>query len=110
MKEKDQRIKIMNEILNGIRVVKLYAWEMAFMRSVTHVRENELKYMQRQAILTVTSNILWTFAPILVIDCFRITACACVSSGWNNHVRHLCSLIECQCPHRRQSIRIIGTV
>ena len=26
MKNKDTRIKLMNEILNGIRVIKLYAW------------------------------------------------------------------------------------
>lgn len=27
MKEKDGRIKMMNEILNGMKILKLYAWE-----------------------------------------------------------------------------------
>lgn len=27
MKQKDERIKIINEILNGIKVLKLYSWE-----------------------------------------------------------------------------------
>jgi len=31
MKYKDERIKLMNEILNGIKVLKMYAWEMSFM-------------------------------------------------------------------------------
>ena len=30
MKLKDERIKLMNEILNGIKVLKMYAWEMSF--------------------------------------------------------------------------------
>jgi len=30
MKYKDERIKLMNEILNGIKVLKMYAWEMSF--------------------------------------------------------------------------------
>jgi len=63
---KDQRIKMMNEILNGIRVLKLYAWEMAFIRSITHIREKELRYIRQKAIISTISNILWTFTPILV--------------------------------------------
>ena len=27
MKDKDKRVKLMDEILNGIKVLKLYAWE-----------------------------------------------------------------------------------
>ncbi|OXB81823.1 UNVERIFIED_CONTAM: hypothetical protein H355_015020 [Colinus virginianus] len=34
MKSKDNRIKLMNEILNGIKVLKLYAWELAFREKV----------------------------------------------------------------------------
>jgi ATP-binding cassette subfamily C (CFTR/MRP) protein 1 len=30
MKQKDSRIKEMNEVLNGIKVIKLYAWERPF--------------------------------------------------------------------------------
>ncbi len=57
---------MMNEILNGIRVLKLYAWEMAFIRSITHIREKELRYIRQKAIISTISNILWTFIPILV--------------------------------------------
>ncbi|CAF4075111.1 unnamed protein product, partial [Rotaria sordida] len=63
---KDQRIKMTNEILNGIRVLKLYAWEIAFIRSITHIREKELEYIRKKAIVNALSNILWTFTPILV--------------------------------------------
>ena len=30
MQYKDKRIKLMNEVLNGIKVLKMYAWEMSF--------------------------------------------------------------------------------
>ena len=66
MTVKDERIKTINEILNGIRVLKLYAWEMAFIRSITHIREKELRYIRQKAIISTISNILWTFTPILV--------------------------------------------
>lgn len=35
MKNKDQRIKIMDEILNGIKILKLYAWETSFQDKVS---------------------------------------------------------------------------
>jgi ATP-binding cassette subfamily C (CFTR/MRP) protein 1 len=66
MTVKDERIKTINEILNGIRVLKLYAWEMAFIRSITDIREKELRYIRQKAIISTISNILWTFTPILV--------------------------------------------
>ncbi|CAF3495114.1 unnamed protein product, partial [Rotaria sp. Silwood1] len=63
---KDQRIKMTNEILNGIRVLKLYAWEIAFIRTITHIREKELEYIRKKAIVSTISNVLWTFTPILI--------------------------------------------
>ena len=42
MKEKDGRIKMMSEILNGIKVLKLYAWEESFQQQVTDIREREV--------------------------------------------------------------------
>jgi hypothetical protein len=66
MTVKDERIKMMNEILNGIRVLKLYAWEMAFIRSITRIREEELGYIRQKVIIGAISSILWAFTPILV--------------------------------------------
>ncbi|CAF4606534.1 unnamed protein product [Rotaria socialis] len=66
MKLKDQRIKMMNEILNGIKVLKLYAWEQAFIRRINDVREKELKCLRQKAFLNAVSSAIWAFAPILV--------------------------------------------
>ena len=35
----DKRIRIMNEIIVGIRVIKMYAWEHAFKRVVSKLRK-----------------------------------------------------------------------
>ena len=35
MKNKDKRVKLMNEILGGVKVLKLYGWEPSFMKQVT---------------------------------------------------------------------------
>ena len=34
MKYKDERLKLMSELLNGIKVLKLYAWELSFEKMV----------------------------------------------------------------------------
>lgn len=66
MRLKDQRIKQMNEVLNGIKVLKLYAWEIAFIRRINHIREQELKCIRKKAIISAVSSAIWTFVPILV--------------------------------------------
>jgi ABC-type bacteriocin/lantibiotic exporter with double-glycine peptidase domain len=66
MKLKDHRIKMMSEILNGIKVLKLYAWEQAFIRRINDIRDKELKCLRQKAIMSAISSATWTFAPILV--------------------------------------------
>ena len=34
----DKRVRIMNEIISGIRVIKMYAWEYAFKKLITKLR------------------------------------------------------------------------
>ncbi|XP_053473518.1 multidrug resistance-associated protein 1-like [Ictalurus furcatus] len=51
MKHMDGRIKLMNEILSGIKILKFYAWEKAFEERVLSFREKELKAMKKSQIL-----------------------------------------------------------
>ncbi|XP_072281284.1 ATP-binding cassette sub-family C member 2 [Pyxicephalus adspersus] len=66
MKNKDTRMKIMNEILNGIKILKLYAWEPSFEKQVEVIREKELKNMLHFAYLFSVSLFVFTCAPFLV--------------------------------------------
>ena len=67
----DKRVKLMNEILNGIRIIKYYAWEHAFQERVQAVRLEEVKLLQRIAyIVAVAFSIVLmavpAFLPVLV--------------------------------------------
>ncbi|XP_071542397.1 multidrug resistance-associated protein 1-like isoform X3 [Panulirus ornatus] len=66
MKNKDQRVKLMNEILNGIKVLKLYAWEPSFEDQVVTVRNKEVKVLKQTAYLNAGSSFIWTCTPFLV--------------------------------------------
>jgi len=47
--EADERLKITNDLLTGIRVVKAYAWEQAFLRKIGATREKELHFIRKHA-------------------------------------------------------------
>ncbi|KAG8000099.1 Canalicular multispecific organic anion transporter 1 [Nibea albiflora] len=66
MKFKDKRLKIMNEILNGIKILKLYAWEPSFQMQVDDIRGEELKVMRKFAYLSSVSTFIFSCAPALV--------------------------------------------
>lgn len=38
-KKTDSRIRIMNEIIQGIQIIKMYAWERAFAKVVDQIRK-----------------------------------------------------------------------
>ncbi|KAI0216331.1 Multidrug resistance-associated protein 1, partial [Lamellibrachia satsuma] len=66
MKCKDGRINLMNELLNGIKVLKLYAWEVPFRERILEKRKNELEVLQTAAFMEAGSAISWFMAPYLV--------------------------------------------
>lgn len=66
MVQKDSRIKLVSEVLNGIKVIKLYAWEIPFQRQIMGIRNNELKVLKASAYLNAATAFTWTCAPFLV--------------------------------------------
>ncbi|WOO86211.1 Metal resistance protein YCF1 [Vanrija pseudolonga] len=67
MAAKDVRTRLMSEILNNIKSIKLYGWEKAFVDKVLDARHNkELKMLRKIGIVTACSNFLWTTVPFLV--------------------------------------------
>ncbi|XP_048254590.1 multidrug resistance-associated protein 1-like [Haliotis rufescens] len=63
---KDQRLKFMNEVLTGIKVLKLYAWEASFREKITAIRNTEIRILQKLAILNSVNTFCFTGAPTLV--------------------------------------------
>nr|QST14985.1 ABCC1-1 protein [Diaphanosoma celebensis] len=66
MKNKDKRVKMMNEILSGVKVLKLYAWEDSFQENVESIRNSEIRVLKKSAFLSAGTSFLWTTAPYLV--------------------------------------------
>ncbi|XP_076020047.1 multidrug resistance-associated protein 1-like [Genypterus blacodes] len=66
MKYMDGRLKVMNEILSGIRILKFYAWEEAFLRRVGVLREKELAALKKSQILYCTSLASFSSSPFLI--------------------------------------------
>ncbi|KAI8975515.1 multi drug resistance-associated protein MRP [Mycotypha africana] len=67
MGNKDARVKLMNEILNGIRVIKLYAWENPFLEKISFIRNDlELATLKKIGVLSAVQNFTWTSIPFLV--------------------------------------------
>ncbi|XP_043683570.1 multidrug resistance-associated protein 1 isoform X4 [Vespula pensylvanica] len=66
MKDKDERVKLMNEVLNGIKVLKLYAWEPSFEEQILHIRRKEIQVLKEAAYLNAGTSFIWSCAPFLV--------------------------------------------
>ena len=46
MREKDERVRVITEILGGIKVLKLYAWEGSFTHKIDGLRDKEIRYLK----------------------------------------------------------------
>ncbi|CAH0714288.1 unnamed protein product, partial [Brenthis ino] len=66
MKYKDERVKLMNEVLNGIKVLKMYAWEPSFEAQILKIRNEEMKVLKQTAYLNSATSFIWSCAPFLV--------------------------------------------
>uniref|UniRef100_A0A7M4EQJ9 ABC-type glutathione-S-conjugate transporter n=1 Tax=Crocodylus porosus TaxID=8502 RepID=A0A7M4EQJ9_CROPO len=55
MQHKDDRAKLTNAIFSDIKVIKLYAWEKAFMEKVLGIRKQELQALKRSQLLFAVS-------------------------------------------------------
>ena len=62
----DRRVKLMNEVLAGIRIIKYYAWELAFEGQITSIRDEEMVYLKKIAYLVACGFTLVLMAVPLV--------------------------------------------
>ena len=67
MSNKDVRTKLMSEILNNIKSIKLHAWTRAFSNRLNEVRNNlELAMLRKKAAVQTLSNFTLTTTPFFV--------------------------------------------
>lgn len=67
MKNKDARTRLMTEILNNMKSIKLYAWTTAFMNKLNVIRnDQELHTLRKIGAVTAIANFTWSTTPFLV--------------------------------------------
>nr|WOF01071.1 multidrug resistance-associated protein 1 [Corynespora cassiicola] len=67
MKNKDARTRLMTEILNNMKSIKLYAWTTAFINRLNHIRnDQELKTLRKIGAAQACSTFTWSTTPFLV--------------------------------------------
>lgn len=71
MKHKDDRLKLINDLLNGIRVLKLYGWEPSMQKMVSKIRQLEVREIFKIEIVSAFIEVSHDTAPFLVFYKFR---------------------------------------
>ncbi|XP_038070620.1 multidrug resistance-associated protein 4-like [Patiria miniata] len=65
----DARIRIMNEVISGMRVIKIYAWEKSFAKLVSEARRKEIRKIMHAAYLRSFTLAFFFVAPLLITFC-----------------------------------------
>jgi ATP-binding cassette subfamily C (CFTR/MRP) protein 4 len=73
-KKCDKRIDLLNEIFNGIKIIKMYCWEEPFKKLVECLRNQELKYQRNLYFVSTFNQIIdQTLNPTIIftsVTCF----------------------------------------
>lgn len=76
----DKRIGIMNEIIQGIQVIKMYAWEIPFHNLVSEARRLEIKQIQYSSYIRIFTLIIQMFVARSTLF---ISIATCILTGQN---------------------------
>ena len=74
LEKTDARVKLMNEVLTGIRVIKYYCWEKPFKGKVSGIRHEELKLHKKMTwLMSFGIDAMMTIVPNIVpLVCFSL--------------------------------------
>lgn len=66
----DERIRLMNEIIPAMRVIKMYAWEKSFADLVDAARRAEVKWIRYRVILTsINESLYFVSSKFIILIC-----------------------------------------
>ncbi|KAF9393978.1 hypothetical protein CPC16_000531 [Podila verticillata] len=66
METRDRRVGMVSEMLQGIRMIKFFAWENNILKKIMEIRDQELRRFVRLYIVSAIFTLLWFGSPILV--------------------------------------------
>ena len=65
----DGRINILSEVINGMRVIKYYAWESAFAARVREIRDKEVKLILASQRVGALFGVALFSTPVFIAVC-----------------------------------------
>ncbi|CAG2120924.1 unnamed protein product, partial [Medioppia subpectinata] len=67
----DNRLRLMTEIISGMRVIKMYAWEQPFAELVANARKSEVGRIQWSCMLkAVNLSMFFVTSRVILFACF----------------------------------------
>ena len=69
----DKRVQKMNEIITGIKLVKLYAWENSFAESVAKIRDSEVGELRKSVLMMSLNTFISNLPSVLSVFISLIT-------------------------------------
>jgi len=76
-KATDERVKVTSEVIDGIRLIKMYTWELVFRDKIKKLRETEVKYLRQvrnyDSLARAISFSAQVVAPFLIFLTYNLT-------------------------------------
>ncbi|XP_048006653.1 ATP-binding cassette subfamily C member 4-like [Leguminivora glycinivorella] len=72
-KRTDERVKVMSELVNGVQVIKMYAWEKPFEKLVDKLRKMEVKFIMKTSMIKGFSTALTVFTERFILFAAVVT-------------------------------------
>ncbi|XP_013195016.2 ATP-binding cassette sub-family C member 4 [Amyelois transitella] len=72
-KRTDERVKVMSELVNGVQVIKMYAWEKPFEKLVDKLRKMEVNFIMRTSMIKAFSTALSVFTERFILYATLVT-------------------------------------
>ncbi|XP_041973671.1 ATP-binding cassette sub-family C member 4-like [Aricia agestis] len=66
-KRTDERVKVMSELVNGVQVIKMYAWEKPFEKLVDKLRKYEVKFILKTSLIKGFTSALSVFTERFIL-------------------------------------------
>ncbi|KAG2375146.1 hypothetical protein C9374_010150 [Naegleria lovaniensis] len=61
-----ERIKLVNQVVQGIRTIKFNAWEHSFLQKIMEIRQKELFKIMITTVINISTSMLMTLSPLFV--------------------------------------------
>lgn len=69
----DERVRLMDEIISGVQVIKMYAWEIPFGKLIKHARKLELKVVTKLSYVRALFMTFNLFTTRVALFCSLLT-------------------------------------